>query len=68
MANARHARELAEAARCTRDARTILAGGEPLELGAADLHRALDHLAQVTGDRAGEDLLDTIFRRFCIGK
>lgn len=68
VANARHARELAEAARCTADARRILAGGEPLELGAADLHRALDHLAAVTGDRAGEDLLDTIFQRFCIGK
>jgi tRNA modification GTPase len=68
VANARHARELAEAARCTGAARSILAAGQPLELGAADLHRALDHLAQVTGDRAGEDLLDTIFRRFCIGK
>jgi tRNA modification GTPase len=68
VANARHARELAEAARFTCQARRILAGGEPLELGAADLHRALDHLAAVTGDQAGSDLLDAIFRRFCIGK
>jgi tRNA modification GTPase len=68
VANARHAHELDAAARCAGQARRILAGGEPLELGAADLHRALDHLAAVTGDRAGEDLLDTIFQRFCIGK
>ena len=46
----------------------ILQGSGPLELGAADFHRALDALAAITGDEAGDDLLDAVFTRFCIGK
>jgi len=68
VTNDRHAHELAEAAGALARAREILAAAQPLELAAADLHRSLDHLAAITGDRAGQDLLDLIFRRFCIGK
>jgi tRNA modification GTPase len=68
VTNERHAHELALASQALVRARTVLREGRPLELGAADLHRALGHLAAITGDRAGDDLLDEIFRRFCIGK
>ena len=68
MANERHAHELATAAEALERARGVLSAGEPLELAAADLHRGLEALAAITGDRAGADLLDEIFRRFCIGK
>lgn len=68
LANERHAHELGEAAGALARARVVLGSGEPLELGASDLQRCLAHLASVTGDQAGEDLLDEIFRRFCIGK
>ncbi len=68
VANERHAHELARAARALDRARQILERGEPVELAAADLHRSLESLASITGERAGEDLLNEIFRRFCIGK
>jgi tRNA modification GTPase len=68
VASERHAHLLTIAVEALARGRKILAGGAPLELGAADLHRALDALGAVTGDHAGEDLLDEIFRRFCIGK
>jgi tRNA modification GTPase len=68
VANERHAHELAGAARALDRARRILDRGEPVELAAADLHRSLESLASITGERAGEDLLNEIFRRFCIGK
>jgi tRNA modification GTPase len=38
------------------------------ELAAEDLRLALRHLGGLTGRVHVEDLLDTIFRDFCIGK
>ena len=40
----------------------------PLELRAEDLRRAGDALGRITGRIDVEDLLDVIFRDFCIGK
>ena len=52
---------LAQARRLTADAR-----GE--ELVAAELRGALDALGQVVGAVYTEELLDSIFSRFCVGK
>lgn len=41
-------------------------GGE--ELVAAELHRAIDHLGHLVGTIYTDDILDSIFSRFCIGK
>jgi tRNA modification GTPase len=54
-----------------RDAAERLAGaGEAAwpELRAEDLRLALRALGRVTGEVGVEDILDTIFLRFCIGK
>ena len=40
----------------------------PLELRAEDLRRAGDAIGRITGRIDVEDLLDVIFRDFCIGK
>lgn len=40
----------------------------PVELRAEDLRRAADALGRITGRVDVEDLLDVIFRDFCIGK
>lgn len=42
--------------------------GAPAALVAIDLHSALNALGEITGETVGEDLLDEIFRNFCIGK
>jgi tRNA modification GTPase len=42
--------------------------GRPVELRAEDLRRAGDALGRITGRIDVEDLLDVIFRDFCIGK
>ena len=38
------------------------------EFCAIDLHSALDTISEITGDRIDEELLNTIFSRFCVGK
>jgi tRNA modification GTPase len=38
------------------------------ELAAEDLRRAADELGRITGRIDIEDMLDAIFRDFCIGK
>jgi tRNA modification GTPase len=40
----------------------------PLDLIAADLRAALDHIGEITGHVTTEDILDRIFSEFCIGK
>lgn len=42
--------------------------GLPTDLMAGDLTTALNALGEITGETVGEDLLDIIFSRFCIGK
>ena len=68
VSNERHARQLVTAREDLLRARGILEGSGSLELCAADLGRALTALALITGDDVGDDLLDAIFSRFCIGK
>jgi len=42
--------------------------GVPTDLLAGDLTTTMNALGEITGETVGEDLLDTIFSRFCIGK
>jgi tRNA modification GTPase len=66
MTRERHRSALTFAADAIAEA---VAGDErPLELRAEDLRRAGDALGRITGRIDVEDLLDVIFRDFCIGK
>ena len=44
------------------------AGAAGVELVALDLRASLEALGAITGRHVGEDLLDRIFSRFCLGK
>ncbi|MGH7088544.1 MAG: tRNA uridine-5-carboxymethylaminomethyl(34) synthesis GTPase MnmE, partial [Stellaceae bacterium] len=64
LTRARHRQALEETLEALTRARTA-----PLpELRAEDLRLALRSLGQITGAVDVEDLLDVIFRDFCIGK
>jgi tRNA modification GTPase len=45
-----------------------LSRGSDAELVASDLHAALAQLREVIGEKVGDDVLDRVFRDFCIGK
>jgi tRNA modification GTPase len=68
MINARHQdalRRAREAAGRTADA---LSGGLGLELAALDLRIAANAVGEIVGKTSTEDLLDSIFSQFCVGK
>jgi len=66
--NPRHRDAFRRALEHVADARQALGQGLGADLIAIDLTEATNALGEVTGETASEDLLDTIFRNFCIGK
>ncbi len=66
--NARHEDALRRAAAALEPARQALRAGVPLDLVALDLRTAVNAVGEIVGQTATEDLLDSIFRQFCIGK
>jgi tRNA modification GTPase len=66
--NLRHQASLKRALASTRGIMEGLSAVLPPDLLAIELQTALDHLGDIIGETTTEDVLDTIFERFCIGK
>lgn len=68
LTNPRHHYALRQAARALESARLGLLEGLGTELVALELRTALRQLGEVTGEVTPDDVLGSIFSRFCIGK
>jgi tRNA modification GTPase len=68
VSNPRHKEILGRVATHLEDALGSLRSGLPADCTTSDLRSAVDALGEITGETATEDLLDTIFSNFCIGK
>ena len=68
VGNRRHADALERARAAAGRAHAAAGSGAPGEIVALELREALDSLGEVTGGTVGEDLLERIFSRFCIGE
>jgi len=68
MINARHQEALQRAVSSTTGAIAALRDNLTLELAAMDLRIAVNAVGEVVGKTTTEDLLDSIFSQFCIGK
>lgn len=68
VTSARQHAALVQTAASIEAARTALANGIPPDLIAVDVQSALEHLGTITGAVSTEDVLDAVFREFCIGK
>jgi tRNA modification GTPase len=64
----RHRDALLKSERTLRQAQENLQNSLSLDLVAVDLRATLDHIGEITGHVSSEDILDRIFRDFCIGK
>ena len=68
VTNSRHIQALTDALTALTRLRTGLAANLPSDLAAQDLREALHHLGSITGDITTDEILGTVFSRFCIGK
>jgi tRNA modification GTPase len=68
MINSRHQDALTRARASTQRTLDVLRAGETLELAAGELRIAVNAVGEIVGKTTTEDLLDSIFSQFCIGK
>ncbi|MGH7925058.1 MAG: tRNA uridine-5-carboxymethylaminomethyl(34) synthesis GTPase MnmE [Candidatus Binatus sp.] len=68
ISRARHRDALATALETLKNARLSALSLMPPEIVAVDIMAAAAALGSITGEVTGEDILDAIFRDFCIGK
>ena len=68
MINSRHQDALNRARVAVQRTLAALAENQTLELVALDLRIAVNAVGEIVGQTTTEDLLDFIFRQFCIGK
>jgi tRNA modification GTPase len=68
VTNARHVAALTKARAALQESQKAIELGISGELLAIDLRRAQHHLGEITGRITTDDLLGSIFGRFCIGK
>lgn len=68
VTNVRHREAIEKAIESCEDAIRAINEKIHLEFIEVDIKNIWDYLGEVTGDTVSEDLLDTIFSQFCIGK
>lgn len=68
VTNVRHYEALSKALQSLQEVNTGLETGITGDFLAIDIRRALHFLAEIVGEVTTEDLLGTIFGKFCIGK
>lgn len=68
IASARQKELVDRAAAAVDEALRRADAGLPLDLVAPELREAVDALGEITGEVTTEDLLETMFGRFCVGK
>ena len=68
ITNSRHKQELSEAGKYIRLALGSIDDGMPEDFYFIDLMGAYEHLGNIIGESVGDDLVNEIFSRFCVGK
>lgn len=68
ISNLRHYQALQKTEESLTAVRVGLDSGIPSDLVALDLRHAMNHLGEISGQISTDDLLESIFSSFCIGK
>jgi tRNA modification GTPase len=68
ISSARQKAALTKAADALEDAEAAIRSGESLDMVAVDISAALSALGEITGETTPEDILDSLFSNFCVGK
>ena len=68
LTNSRHYDRVKSASDTLAEVTALLRRGESADLACSLLRTTMDALGEITGDSVNEELVQTIFSRFCIGK
>lgn len=68
MTEERHLRLARRALKALKHAVESIDAGFELDLVEIDLKQALEALSEITGEDAGEEVIDRVFKNFCVGK
>ena len=68
VTNERHVHLLRKASVEIDEAIGILQSGEPVEVAELSAHYAYEALGKIIGEEVGEEILNTVFSKFCLGK
>lgn len=68
ISNTRHINIISDSLQSLQEALAAIDKGLSFEFSCVDVRKALDRLGELTGEVFNEELLDSIFSRFCIGK
>jgi tRNA modification GTPase len=68
VTNERQRTRLVASAESMNAAAALIERSAPSELVVVDLNSARQSLAEITGEQVGDEMLDELFSRFCIGK
>ena len=68
ITNERHKNLISKAIDNLDKAESILKNGMPVDIIAISLKDTLSNLGAITGEEAGEEIINEIFKRFCLGK
>lgn len=68
VTNVRHIALLEEAQRSLSDAVDMAESMQPLEFLEIDVNHAYELLGEIIGEAVGDDIIEEVFSRFCLGK
>lgn len=68
ITNERHVHLLRKASVDIADAISMLQNGEPVEVAELSAHYAYEDLGRIIGEEVGDEILNTVFSKFCLGK
>lgn len=68
ITNIRHQELIKKATESTRMALNDLKASMPIDIISINIKQILEHLGEITGDNVSEDVINSIFAKFCLGK
>ena len=68
VTNTRHKDQLLKSKKNMTEALESININLPIDCVEVDVKNAIENLGEITGDSVGEDIINTIFKNFCIGK
>ena len=68
IANERQRTAVQSAVKTLKEAKTALDLGFTMDAVTVSISEAIDHLMELTGEKAGEEIVDRVFHNFCVGK